>query len=167
MTDDLRDSLAQQIQNAFAETPYPGDDRVAAYARYGRSIADTLRGKHWADVELDSIYQHRWEIFLLTPETFRFYVPGFLLSVLYHHDEMDSLPDNLIFSLTPQRDEHVANYFAGEYRDYFSRRVAAFRVEEKRAILSFVETYPQLFAYHHLIYDIDIPKVTLPFWQRA
>lgn len=164
---ELREQIAQQIQVGFAETPYPGDERVAAYARYGRSIADALRGKHWSQVGLDVLLQHRWEIFLLTPETFRFYVPVFMLAALYNHDEMDSLPDNLMFSLTPQRDEHIANYFAGEYRDYFSRRTAAFRVEERRAILAFIEGYAELYPHHPSIYDIDLHQVTIPFWRRA
>ncbi|MBL8160684.1 MAG: hypothetical protein JNJ61_01780 [Anaerolineae bacterium] len=164
---DILHGTEQQIRAAFAETPYPGDERVAAYARYGRSIADALRGKHWTEVELDVLHKHRWEIFLLTPETFRYYAPVFMLAALYHHDEIDSLPDNVLFSLTPQRDEHVANYFSGEHRDYFSRRAAAFVTEEKAAILAFVEGFAALYPQHQSIYDIDLLRVTIPFWRRA
>src|SRR5262245_57884025 len=104
MTPELQQQVTGEIEAAFAETPYPGDDNVAAYARYGRSIADALRGKHWSAVELEVIREHRWEIFLLTPETFRYYLPIFMLAALYHYEETDTLAHNLIFSLTPQRE---------------------------------------------------------------
>lgn len=168
MTESLQQQVAQHIENAFAQTPYPGDDKVAAYARYGKTIADSLRGTHWSDVPLDVMIKHRWEIFLLTPVTFRYYAPSFMLASLLYHDQMDTLPDNLLFSLTPQREEHIHNYFAGELNDYFSRRAAAFNAEEKKAILAFVEAYARLFpAPHHRLYDIDLLRNTIPFWQQA
>ncbi len=166
MTESLQQTV-QFIQSAFAETPYPGDDKVAAYARYGRSIADALRGKHWSDVPLDALVQHRWEIFLLTPVTFRYYAPSFMLASLLYNEQMDTLPDNVMFSLTPQRDEHIHNFFAGEYNDYFSRRAASFSAEERAAVLAFLETYAQIFPPPQRLYDIDLPGRTIPFWQRA
>ena len=165
--DDLRHRVAQQIEQTFSETPYPGDDKVAAYARYGRSIADALRGKHWSQVPLEALRQHRWEIFLLTPVTFRYYVPMFMLASLYHHHDLEAFADNLIFSLTPKREEHINNYFAGEYTDYFSRRVAAFTPEERSAILAFLETFAALYPNEHLLYDVDLVGTTIAFWQRA
>jgi hypothetical protein len=161
------EQVTAQIEAAFAETPYPGDENVAAYARYGRSIAETLRGKHWSEVELEDLYKHRWEIFLLTPETFRFYLPIFMLAALYHYEEMDSLAHNVIFSLTPQREEHISNYLNGQYNDYFSRRAAAFNRGEKEAILTFLQAFDRLHPGEQLIYDIQLLGVTIPFWVRA
>ncbi len=165
--DELRQQTAQQIETAFAQTPYPGDDKVAVYARYGHSLADDLRGKHWREVPLEVLYAHRWEIFLLTPETFRFYSPVFMLAALYHPNEVESLSDNLIFSLTPQREEHIHNYQAGEYNDYFSRRAAAYSAEEKAAVLAFLRAFAILYAEVPLVYDIDLNRQTIAFWQRA
>jgi hypothetical protein len=167
MSDDLREQVAHQIERAFASTPYPGDENVAAYARYGRSIADALRGQHWSEVTLEALIQHRWEIFLLNADTFRFYVPVFMLAVLYHFDEIEILADNLIFSLTPQREEHIHNYFAGEFNDYFSRRAAAFNTEEKDTLRAFVDAYIALYGGQPLVYDIDLTTQTRAFWQRA
>jgi Family of unknown function (DUF6714) len=159
--------VVQLIEDTFTQTPYPGDDKVAAYARYGRSIADAFRGKHWSEITLDVLRQHRWEIFLLMPETFRYYVPSFMLATLLNFDDVDTLPDNLLFSLTPQREEHVHNYFAGELNDYFSRRVAAFNAEEKTAIVEFLEIYATLYPGVHRLYDIDLAGTTIPFWRQA
>jgi hypothetical protein len=167
IAENLRDETAQVINSAFANTPYPGDENVTAYARYGRTIADALRGKHWQDVTLETLVQHRWEIFLLAPETFRYYLPVFMLGALYHYDDLDSLPANVIFSLTPQRQEHINNYFAGEYNDYFSRRAAAFNTPEKAAVVSFLEAFSQLYPPEDLLYDIDLAGNTLAFWKRA
>ncbi len=167
MSTELMQQTAHVIQTNFAQTPYPGDEKVAAYARYGRTIADSLRGKHWSEVPLDVMVRHRWEIFLLTPVTFRFYAPSFMLATLMYYDQMDTLPDNLLFSLTPQRQEHINNYFAGELNDYFSRRAAAFNTEEKAAILAFVEAYAQLYPLPNRLYDVDLSGVTIPFWRQA
>jgi len=166
MTEPLQQTI-QIIQSAFAETPYPGDDKVAAYARYGRSIADALRGKSWSDVPLDVLHRHRWEIFLLTPVTFRYYAPSFMLASLLYHEQMETLPDNLLFSLSPQREEHIHNYFAGEYNDYFSRRAASFSPEERGAVLAFLEAYAALYPEPQRLYDIDLLGITIPFWRRA
>src|SRR5215470_1697678 len=155
MTDSLQQT-AQLIETAFAETPYPGDDKVAAYARYGRSIADALRGKHWSEVPVEALHRHRWEIFLLTPVTFRYYAPSFMLASLLYHEQMETLPDNLLFSLSPQRDEHIHNYFAGEYNDYFSRRAASFSPEERVAVLGFLEAFAELYPEPQRLYDIDL-----------
>jgi hypothetical protein len=167
MTHELREQVTQHIHAAFANTPYPGDENVAAYARYGRSLADALRGQHWSEVTLEALIQHRWEIFLLNADTFRFYVPVFMLAALYHHDEVEILADNLIFSLTPQREEHVNNYLAGEFNDYFSKRVAAFEPAEKTTIRSFLDAFINLYGDQPLVYDIDLPTQTMAFWQRA
>ncbi len=166
-TEAARETAAQAIHTAFAEVPYPGDDQVTAYARYGRSIADALRGKHWSEVTLDVLAQHRWEIFLLSPDTFRFYAPVFMLAALYHFDELDTFPHNVLFSLTPQREEHIHNYFAGEFNDYFSRRAAAFSREEKNAIRIFLETIAAMHPDEEWLYDIDLERMTLPFWRAA
>jgi hypothetical protein len=163
----LREQVAQQIKEAFAETPYPGDEKVAAYARYGRTIADALRGKHWGDVPLDALVQHRWEIFLLTPESFRFYAPLFMLAALIYHTEMEAFADNLLFTLTPQREEHIDHYFAGIYTDYFSRRAAAFTQHERAAVLMFLETFAALYPHENSLYKVDLAGNTIPFWRRA
>lgn len=165
--EDLRTQTGQLIESTFASTPYPGDDKVAAYARYGRSIADDLRGKHWSEVSLEVLRQHRWEIFLLTPVTFRYYAPVFMMAALFHHPELEAFADNLIFSLTPKREEHINNYFAGDYSDYFSRRVAAFSPEERATILSFLQTFSELYPNEHLLYDVDLVGTTIAFWRRA
>ncbi len=111
--------VTQQIEAAFAETEYPGDERIAVFARVGRTLADVLRGKHWSEVTLEDLYKHRWEIFLLTPDTFHYYIPIFMLAALYHYEEMDSLAHNVIFSLSPQREEHISNYFNGPVQRLF------------------------------------------------
>ena len=159
--------VTQQIEAAFAETEYPGDERIAVFARVGRTLADVLRGKHWSEVTLEDLYKHRWEIFLLTPDTFHYYIPIFMLAALYHYEEMDSLAHNVIFSLSPQREEHISNYFNGQYNDYFSRRAAVFNRQEKLAILAFLEGFNQLHPGEKLIYDIQLIGVTIPFWARA
>lgn len=88
-------------------------------------------------------------------------------AALLHHDKIGTVTDNLIFCLTPQSEEQISNYVAGEYNDYFSRRAAAFNAAEKIAILAFLDTFAAVYPLGYLLYDIDLVGKTIEFWRYA
>jgi hypothetical protein len=163
----VTDALSRQIQDAFAATPYPGDERIGGFGYFSREVQVAFRGHGWRDLSAEVLFWHRWDIFLLTPEAFRYYAPAYMLASLYYHDEMDSLPDNLLFCLTPQREEYAHNYFAGELNDYFSRRAAQFNAAERAAVLAFVEDMAEQVPARSMLYDIQLVGKTLKFWRVA
>lgn len=167
MAETLQQRAAQQIAQAFETTPYPGDGHIALEGDEGSAIASALAGIHWQNLPLETILEYRWDIFLLTPEAFRFYAPALMIAALLHHDQIGTVTDNLIFCLTPQAQEQINNYFAGEFNDYFSRRAAAFSPVEKTAILTFLDTFAAVFPLGYLLYDIDLVGRTIEFWRYA
>ena len=66
MTQELLQKTCLKIENAFAHTPYPGDNKV------GRYEVDDFRG-HWKSIPLDTIMIHRDELAYFSPEGFRHY----------------------------------------------------------------------------------------------
>ena len=132
----LRQRVAKQIEEAFANTPYPGDDNIGWGDRDDeREIEQALRGRHWRELTLEFIYSYRQFISFLTPAALRFYLPAFMLATLNHYSEVDTLSNSLIFNLAPPEDKD------DDMQEYFSARASKFNHVEQKAILAFLETY--------------------------
>ncbi len=164
MVEPLQARVARQIEQAFGETPYPTEPLVGSD---GEALAAALHGQRWQDVNDELLYKFRWDMFLLTPAGFRYFAPAMMRAALLHHDKIGTVTDNLIFCLTPQSEEQINNYVAGEYNDYFSRRAAAFNAAEKIAILAFLDTFAAVYPLGYLLYDIDLVGKTIEFWRYA
>jgi hypothetical protein len=164
MADTLQQRVARQIELAFADTPYPSEPLVGSD---GEAMATALHGQRWQEVSHDLLYKFRWDMFLLTPAGFRYFAPAMMRAALLQHDQIGTVTDNLIFCLTPQSEEQINNYVAGEYNDYFSRRAAAFNATEKMAILTFLDTFAAVYPLGYLLYDIDLVGKTIEFWRYA
>ena len=164
MVETLQARGARQIEQAFGETPYPAEPLVGSD---GEALAAALHGQRWQDVNDELLYKFRWDMFLLTPAGFRYFAPAMMRAALLHHDKIGTVTDNLIFCLTPQSEEQINNYVAGEYNDYCSRRAAAFNAAEKIAILAFLDTFAAVYPLGYLLYDIDLVGKTIEFWRYA
>ncbi len=160
----LQQRVARQIELAFADAPYPDELLIGAD---GEGLAAALNRQRWQDVSHELLYHYRWDMFLLTPAGFRYFAPAMMRAALLKHDDIGTVTDNLIFCLTPQSEEQINNYVAGEYNDYFSRRAAAFNATEKTAILTFLDTFAAVYPLGYLLYDIDIVGTTIEFWRYA
>jgi hypothetical protein len=70
------------IENAFSETPYPGDERIASkdHCLECQEIVEGFRGKHWKD--LPKIHWHSGVLGLMHDDAYRFFLPGFLIGTL-------------------------------------------------------------------------------------
>jgi hypothetical protein len=127
-----------------------------------------LRGKHWKELTIDFIVQHREEIECVTADGFRFYLPAFMLAVLLHWDEVDTLPLNLISALTPPkfkdsqrafklRPKLAQSYSLEEHNrtqmDNFQKKVKACSPMEKAAVKAFLDAYPSLFPQDRLQHE--------------
>ena len=142
----LRQRVAKQIEEAFADTPYPRDNNIGSTDRDDdRDIELALRGQHWREITLEAIFEYRGHLPFLTPNALQFYLPAFMLATLNHYSEVDTLSSNLIFMLAPPGEEN------DEFSAYFLARASRFNRAEQAAILAFLETYfplyPEYFAY--------------------
>src|SRR5262247_2241708 len=103
------DSIASEIDAAFAKRAYPGDTRITQEAQGNPTheanlIAKFFRGKRWQEVTWDAIVNSgdldpQGFIFLLTPEAFAYYLPAFLKEALTA-DRAPELASSLLFALS-------------------------------------------------------------------
>lgn len=91
--------LVRKIRSSFKETPYPGDNNIGIGWPDGDEVEDAFKGKDWKDLSPELLFDHRDKLPFLQPEAFRFYLPAYLLAVLFHYGKMDTLIENLPFNL--------------------------------------------------------------------
>jgi hypothetical protein len=100
--------LKEQIERAFSEVPYPGDDRlIVPHGDDCDDLAAVLRGQHWRawkDNPLGFLRkgdadQH----FTMTVEAIRFFYPLYLLAALTNFDEADLFRDAAVRILISPR----------------------------------------------------------------
>ena len=103
-------ALPQEIEHAFKERTYPGDNEIVQEATgdpgyEGNRLAIHFKGVNWQDLDLKTIISSgtldpATFIYLLTPAGFAYYMPAFLLWSL-DVDSAPGLAETLMFSLTP------------------------------------------------------------------
>ncbi len=170
MVASLNHIIARQIEDAFADTPYPGDARIVKSGQAGEEVRQAFRGKSWQHLSVNQLTYHHVDLPVLTPEAFRFYLPAFMTAVLQHHDHVGTMPINVIHSLTPP-DANMVSQLVEKQLDTqkyekvqdFLARVSAFTGKERAAIRVFLESYRRLYpnntrAHRHL-------NRALEFWK--
>ncbi len=75
-------SLAEAIEIAFSETPYPGDHNIThCPCDECTEIAGYFAGKTWKGHRVNDLRCHETALFHCTPDAFRYYLPAFMLAV--------------------------------------------------------------------------------------
>lgn len=128
--------LAQQVEIAFAGVPFPGDDNIVSHPNtwIASHLPRLFAGKHWKEIPLEVIIQEKLSLPLFTPEGFRFYLPAFLCAALLYPDQVDILPRNIIFNLTPPDEE-------GAEMEEFLKKISGFTKEQIDVIKAYVKLY--------------------------
>jgi hypothetical protein len=126
-----------KIENAFAATPYPGDDDLVAdpteHDPECMEIASAFRGKKWSAISPEMVREYSEALPLFTPAAFRYYLPSYMLASLQSRYPVDAAKDNVVFNLTPPAQG------SGWEADFFQARAVQFSVAERDAIASFLE----------------------------
>lgn len=73
--EELRRKVAQQIREAFADTPYPGDTNLAEFGSRGnddepRNTVEIFRGHHWRTITSEIVISNYACLSYSTPEAF-------------------------------------------------------------------------------------------------
>lgn len=136
--DEVLRRVATEIEGAFESQPYPGDDSLLSVPTNleASEVLDTFRGKHWKNVSMSELFAHRLSLPLLSEEGYRFYLPAYLIAALLHPEEVDTLRENVFFSLAPPESE-------GPRASLFLERMNRFDARQKAAIRRFIEVYVQ------------------------
>lgn len=104
------EEIIKEIENAFSNREYPGDDKIASVAigdpTYdGNRVAEYFKGKTWKEIKWQSILASRALdphafLYYFTPEGFAYYMPALLIEAL----DVDFAPDlveSLLNALSP------------------------------------------------------------------
>jgi uncharacterized protein DUF6714 len=127
----MRLELAQKIENAFANTTYPGDNNM------GASDVDELVGQRdWRQVPLKTLLWNQTDMQTFSPQAFHFYVPAFLCAVL-RNPEAEDMADSIIYELTPSSPGESIKSIAEWAFPLFSD-------QQKAVILEFLQMYEDL-----------------------
>jgi len=138
--DEIKQKAAAKIEEAFADTPMPRKRNYWRGPHECEDIEHYLGGKHWKEITPKLIWNIRECLSYLTPQAFRFYVPGYMLMVLLYPLEVDTLVDRIVHDLSPS-----SGY---SFSDWHNRRLNKLaRVvthDEADGIVTFLDTYLQL-----------------------
>lgn len=164
MDDKLTEQIARQIEAAFANTPYPGDENISNHER--EDLDEDFKGKHWRDIPPKSLFAHRSDLGFFTTEAFRFYLPAFVLGVLRHFDEVDTLTYNLIAYLCPDPYRGFPDPPKLDYEARLKQRTVDFTPDQAAAVQGFLKAYqtlhPERFEGSAISILLDS---ALPFWE--
>jgi hypothetical protein len=132
---DLESSLREDIRNAFAAAPYPGDDRIA-YDQSGRhlecnQVAQSFRGKDWRSLAPQFLRNNADALFFFSPAAFVFFLPAFLQMSLEDFDHGDIIPTNILISLEPSA--------STEIDDEFERQIANLTPSQRKTIAAYLQ----------------------------
>src|SRR5579859_2030598 len=137
MTEIADKKLLEEIERAFSNSQYPGDDNLV-YDNSANAWPDVvitkadLRGKHWKDLTIETINYHRDDLPALTPTAFCFYLPAFLIACISYSDTVDVLPENLIYSLSK-------DYGNEQTTTWHRAIIEALSPEQKGVLVKFLE----------------------------
>lgn len=87
-------TVLESIELAFADVPYPGDDKIAEHKDCPEcdDIREHFRGSTWRGHTVDELQQYQSALSLFTPEALLYFLPAFMLVSLGEWDEAGDIP---------------------------------------------------------------------------
>jgi hypothetical protein len=156
-----KQALADLIAETFGQARYPGGSNLVAdqsgkHPDY-QEVYDAFRGKHWLDVDLDTLRYHYDDFFLMTSEAYRFYLPAYMRATVLEYDLADNIPGSVVFSLTLPDSP-------GTDMDWFLSTMSGFSQAQKRTIVEFLRF---LIEYHNGDFPEDELAIVLErYWLK-
>jgi hypothetical protein len=142
-----KSTLKREIEQAFAEVPYPGDDRIVEACIIDgqdlndpdrQELADDLRGKHWRHVDLETLLRHDSSLPYLTTAGLHFFLPAYLLGAL-EIGSRDDAAGNLLYLLVIELDCREPAPGTPDLRAQWLSRYGKLSVNQREAVKHFLE----------------------------
>lgn len=154
-----RAELAKACFEAFTGTVYPGDENI------GRHEVKRFRGR-WESLSTEIVTLLRGDLYFLNPIGFAYYLPAFLINVLLHHDEVDTLVDGLVHRLSPL-DSSERLLSPSDWKFRWLEEIASYlHPRQIECLLSILDEYHQLFP--DLLWysnDVMVLNSALEYWK--
>lgn len=162
---DIEEAL-KVIETAFVNTPYPGDSNLV-WSHDEVEMEHDFRGEHWRDIPLNLIFTHQMGLAFFTREAFRFYLPAFMRAILLRPNEGYRLSSNLLAHLTPAESlpDRWTKVIRESMMEQLLNQAASFTQIEIAAIITFLETFKQLFKAEYQSLNLKMADHALVFWK--
>ena len=130
--------VRETIIEAFAKTPYPGDDNIAAPNWDDEGTTEYFRGKDWRGRSPKDLRQYASSLSFFTPDAFRFFLPAFMLAELDDPETADIIAESIAFDFTQalSREDRIRQFAKPELA-----AIAAFFDECAQRYLTFDYEY--------------------------
>lgn len=103
-------TVRESIESAFAEVPYPGDDRITDHKNCPEcdDVAEHFRGATWRGHTVAELQQYQSVLPLFTPEALQYFLPAFMLVSLGAWQEADDIPFSIMYMCLPSAPDEDA-----------------------------------------------------------
>ena len=160
MTEPRLQALRRQIETAFADAVYPGDEYIGYNPDDWESaeLAQDFKGKHWKEVPLEKLQYHSSSF--LSPAGFRYYLPAYLLAALADYGNL--LP-HTVYALTLPEKSSLEEQGLWQWH---LARFDGLTPAQKEAVRAFLE-YARDEASHYF-FQGELPRLALErYWTRG
>jgi hypothetical protein len=129
--------IVRDIEVAFADAPYPGDDNINLSERFGAAedMIRCFKGRHWTEISPEELSSERFAIFYFTPEAFRFFLPAYMRANLLVLEVMDTAWEFTFGCLAPPEEGDT------EGNAWFMARMEKLTPAERAAVRAYVDLY--------------------------
>ncbi|PIS46441.1 MAG: hypothetical protein COT17_08520 [Elusimicrobia bacterium CG08_land_8_20_14_0_20_51_18] len=128
--------LKAEIEEAFADVPYPGDDNIANSGIFeDAEVTGHFKGIKWQDYK-DNPSQFlngrlSGDSFFLTNEAFHYYLPLYMIQGLIDDNNSQCLADEIITSFDASTSPEIRKHVAG--------RLSSITVKQLKVILVYLK----------------------------
>lgn len=152
-----KDELIALIEQAFADTVYPGDDKIinGSHCEECAGIAEAFIGKRWSSLT-DVKFLRRYEsaLNLMYSEAFRYYLPAFMRAAVIDPKTADVILHSLEFNLMTHHSESYEKFIV---------RISGFTRKQKQAIKAYMKFEP--YPMHWTIRMRQQQQQAIDFWN--
>jgi hypothetical protein len=145
----------QSIESAFADVPYPGDDRIADHQDCPEcdDVRQHFHGASWRGHTAAELQQYQSALSLFTPQAFQYFLPAFMLASLGAWHEADDIPFSIMYMcLPPDPDEEAG------VRQHARERFEILTVRQREAVVAYLREWKSSKSLLVEVHAEDIPR---------
>jgi hypothetical protein len=148
-------TIIESIESAFADVPYPGDDRIAEHKDCPEcdDIRAHFRGSTWRGHTVNELQQYQSALSLFTPEALHYFLPAFMVVSLGAWDEADNIPFSIMCIFLSREAESDENQ-----RQYRQERFEIFTQSQREAIVVYLREWANSDSLSKEVYGHDISR---------
>jgi hypothetical protein len=145
-------SVQESIESAFADVPYPGDDRIADHKDCPEcdDVREHFRGATWHGHTVSELQQYQSVLTLFTPAALQYFLPAYMLVSLGAWSEADMIPFYILQMCLPSRPDADA-----ALRQHHEERFSVFTRAQRAAIAAYLQEWAR--SDSHALGADDIP----------